>query len=67
MIRLTDCGTTGLNSDPVDLDETEISSLSADPVRPGADKTVVTMKNGTWFLVRESPDAIKELMAQAAK
>ena len=63
MIRLTDLGATGTESDPLDVDETQIESLALDPVQ--SDRVVVTMKSGNWFLVSESVKEIERLIQSA--
>jgi uncharacterized protein YlzI (FlbEa/FlbD family) len=63
MIQLTDLGHLGLGNDPLDLDETQVSSVSVDPVE--SDRTVVTMQNGTWFLVSESVEEVNNLISAA--
>jgi uncharacterized protein YlzI (FlbEa/FlbD family) len=65
MITLTDCGTTGLQSTPVEIDETQIASIAADPVRPDEPKLVVTLTNGQWYLVSESLSQIDTLILEA--
>jgi hypothetical protein len=53
----------GADSTPLDVDEQAISSLAADPVEES--RTVVTMNNGTWFLVSESIPEIENLIEMA--
>jgi uncharacterized protein YlzI (FlbEa/FlbD family) len=61
MIQLTNLETgAGTDGTPLEVDEKSISSLSADPVE--ASRTVVTMMNGTWFLVSESVEEIEVLI-----
>lgn len=65
MITLTDCGHDGLGHDQLEINEAMIVSVSVDPVRPGEQKTVVTMTGGIWYLVRESVEQVNELIAIA--
>ena len=64
MIRLTNLGIgAGTHSTPLDVDEVGISSLAADPVEHS--RTVVTMNNGTWYIVAETVPEIEALIEQA--
>lgn len=64
MIRLTNLGIgAGTDSTPLDVDESLISSVAADPNE--SSRTIVTMQNGTWFLVSESIPEIEALMVES--
>jgi uncharacterized protein YlzI (FlbEa/FlbD family) len=65
MINLTDLGTIGVNRRSLAVDPKQIVSLSADPVE--ANRTVVTLLNGTWFLVAESISEINSLIETAGE
>lgn len=64
-ITLTNCGTSGLDHSPVEIDPNDIASIATDPAIPDSGKTVVTMKDGTWFLVSELAVQIEELTQEA--
>jgi len=63
MINLTDLGTNGITRRPLAVDEKQIVSLSADPVE--AERTVVTLFGGQWFLVAETISEIESLIETA--
>ena len=50
-VILTDCGTSGLGMDLIEIDSDKVASVSVDPARPDEPKSVVTLDNGEWFLV----------------
>lgn len=63
MIRLTNAGTgAGADGTPLDLDETQIASVSMDP---GIHRTIVTTAYGLWYAVRESVEQVEQLIAEA--
>jgi len=59
IVELVDCGTDGLGNNPLEIESTDVVSVSVDPARPDEPKSVVTMNNGTWFLVQGSVDEVK--------
>ena len=64
MISLHNVGIgAGASTTQLEVDPEQISSLAADPNE--ASRTVVTMQNGTWFLVAESVEEIKALLEGA--
>jgi hypothetical protein len=66
MIRLTNAGIgAGLDSSPLDVDETQIVSVTPSQAQSESELTVVTLQGGTWYLVRESVAQVEQLIAEA--
>jgi hypothetical protein len=65
-ITLTNCGQEGLDHSPVEIDPDDIASIATDPAIPDSGKTVVTLSNGVWYLVRENASQI-DVLTQEAK
>jgi uncharacterized protein YlzI (FlbEa/FlbD family) len=63
VITLTNLGVGAGPTTPVEINESQISSIAVDPNEHT--RTVVTLMNGTWFLVAESEDQINALIAEA--
>ena len=66
MINLTNAGTgAGAGGEALEIDPTQIVSVTVDPARPGSTLTVVTTQFGIWYLVRESVPEVMRLIAEA--